>query len=142
MNNRYFQKQLEERNAELQEALDNIKTLKGMIPICINCKKVREDKAFWQDVEIYVSEHSEAQFSHSLCPDCMRELYTAQDKVIELRTQNILTVLGKFDQANLSKIAATLGESESSILNRLRLMEDAGEVKRIEEDGESFYGLP
>jgi len=60
---------------ELQEALANIKTLRGLIPICANCKKIRDDKGFWNQVEVYVSEHSEADFTHSICPECVKKLY-------------------------------------------------------------------
>jgi PAS domain S-box-containing protein len=58
--------------AELQEALGNIKTLSGLIPICANCKKIRDDKGYWQQVEVYVRDHSEARFSHGLCPECAK----------------------------------------------------------------------
>ena len=61
--------------AELQSALEEIKTLRGIIPICSFCKKIRDDQGFWSQVEVYVKEHSEADFSHSLCPDCAREHY-------------------------------------------------------------------
>ena len=57
---------------ELQEALDNIKALEGLIPICANCKKIRDDEGFWQDVEVYVRDHSEAEFSHGICPGCAK----------------------------------------------------------------------
>ena len=60
---------------ELQKALDQIKTLRGIVPICSNCKKIRDDQGFWNKVEIYISEHTEAEFSHGICPDCMRKLY-------------------------------------------------------------------
>lgn len=60
---------------ELKEALDHIKTLRGIVPICANCKKIRDDKGFWQQVEIYVHNHTEAEFSHGICPDCMVKLY-------------------------------------------------------------------
>jgi PAS domain S-box-containing protein len=60
---------------ELQESLRNIKTLKGLIPICSNCKKIRNDSGYWQQVEVYVSEHSDADFSHGLCDECAHELY-------------------------------------------------------------------
>ncbi|MCA9410446.1 MAG: response regulator [Candidatus Omnitrophica bacterium] len=55
---------------ELQDALATIKTLKGLIPICSMCKKVRDDEGFWTEVDSYLKEHSEAQISHGLCPDC------------------------------------------------------------------------
>lgn len=60
---------------ELQESLEKIRTLSGLVPICANCKKIRDDKGFWNEVEIYISQHSMAEFSHGICPDCMRELY-------------------------------------------------------------------
>jgi PAS domain S-box-containing protein len=61
--------------AELQDALSNIKSLKGMIPICSSCKKVRNDRGSWQMVEEYICEHSEADFSHGICDDCLHRLY-------------------------------------------------------------------
>ena len=59
----------------LQQALSEIKTLKGLIPICAQCKKVRDDSGYWQQVESYITDHSEAEFSHSICPDCKNKLY-------------------------------------------------------------------
>lgn len=56
--------------AELREALTNVKTLKGLIPICAWCKKIRDDKGYWQQLEAYLKEHSEAELSHGICPDC------------------------------------------------------------------------
>ena len=61
--------------SDLKKALEEIKTLKGIVPICSNCKKIRDDKGFWDQVESYVAKHTEAEFSHSICPDCTRELY-------------------------------------------------------------------
>ena len=60
---------------ELHAALDQIKTLRGIVPICMNCKKIRDDKGYWNQVEIYVRENTEAEFSHGLCPDCVPKLY-------------------------------------------------------------------
>jgi hypothetical protein len=68
--------------AELHAALDNIKTLKGMLPICSSCKKIRDDKGYWSQIEAYVSEHSEAEFTHSICPDCARKLYPEYHSVM------------------------------------------------------------
>lgn len=67
--------ELEARNRELQEALEKVKTLRGLLPICASCKKIRDDQGYWQQVEVYVREHSEAEFSHGLCPDCIKKLY-------------------------------------------------------------------
>lgn len=60
---------------KLQATLGEIKTLKGIIPICASCKKIRKDSGAWEQLEKYISEKSEAQFSHGVCPDCMRKLY-------------------------------------------------------------------
>jgi|GEM_PF-1787781 len=72
---------------ELQESLNNIKTLKGLIPICSNCKKIRNDSGYWQQLEVYVSEHSGADFSHGLCDECAHELYPQYFKNKKNRTQ-------------------------------------------------------
>lgn len=57
---------------ELRKAMDEIKTLRGLIPICAWCKKIRDDRGYWDQLEVYLSKHSEAIFSHGLCPDCSR----------------------------------------------------------------------
>lgn len=59
----------------LQEALDKVKTLTGLLPICASCKKLRDDVGYWHQVEEYVQEHTQARFSHALCPDCLKKLY-------------------------------------------------------------------
>jgi CheY-like chemotaxis protein len=66
---------LAETVKNLQDALANIKTLKGLLPICASCKKIRNDKGFWDHVETYVAEHSDANFSHGICPACIDKLY-------------------------------------------------------------------
>jgi sigma-B regulation protein RsbU (phosphoserine phosphatase) len=60
---------------ELRLALDQIKTLRGILPICANCKKIRDDQGYWSQVEVYVRDHTEAEFSHSICPECIKKLY-------------------------------------------------------------------
>jgi DNA-binding response OmpR family regulator len=60
---------------ELRAALAKIKTLSGFLPICSHCKKIRDDQGYWTQVEVYVRDHSEAEFSHGVCPDCMKKLY-------------------------------------------------------------------
>ena len=60
---------------ELQDALDKIRTLKGLLPICASCKKIRDDQGYWQEVEVYVSSHTDADFTHGICPDCAEKLY-------------------------------------------------------------------
>jgi PAS domain S-box-containing protein len=60
---------------ELQKALAEIKTLSGMLPICASCKKIRDDKGYWNKIEEYIKKHSEVEFTHSLCPKCAKKLY-------------------------------------------------------------------
>src|SRR5215472_7316079 len=60
---------------QLQEALTNIKTLQGLLPICAACKKIRDDQGYWHQVEEYISQHSGAEFTHGICPDCIRTHY-------------------------------------------------------------------
>jgi PAS domain S-box-containing protein len=60
---------------ELQDALGEIKTLQGILPICVNCKKIRDDKGYWNRLEAYLYDHSDVQLSHGICPDCMKKLY-------------------------------------------------------------------
>ncbi len=67
--------ELESSLNELREARDQVMTLSGLLPICANCKKVRDDKGYWQQIEYYVSHHSDARFSHGLCPECIEALY-------------------------------------------------------------------
>ena len=66
---------LERSQAKLREALENIKTLRGLVPICANCKMIRCDNGHWQQLEAYITDHSEAELSHSICPDCVTKLY-------------------------------------------------------------------
>ncbi|MGD9123644.1 MAG: hypothetical protein PVG60_01060 [Desulfarculaceae bacterium] len=66
---------LNQKNQDLTKALNEIKTLSGLLPICSSCKKIRDDKGYWNQVEDYVAEHTEASFSHSICPECMEQLY-------------------------------------------------------------------
>jgi len=60
---------------ELQDALTQIKTLKGLLPICASCKKIRDKEGCWLILEEYIQDHSEAQFSHGICPECAKQLY-------------------------------------------------------------------
>jgi hypothetical protein len=66
---------LEKTTERLQVALDNIKNLEGLLPMCANCKNIRDDDGYWQQVEVYIGQHSKAKFSHSICPKCAHQLY-------------------------------------------------------------------
>ncbi len=67
--------ELAKRNKDLEAALAKVKLLSGLLPICASCKKIRDDAGYWQQVEVYIKEHSEAEFSHGICPDCLKKLY-------------------------------------------------------------------
>lgn len=69
------ERELQESNVALQQALKEVKVLRGFIPICASCKKIRNDQGAWQLLEEYLYEHSEAEFSHGICSDCMERLY-------------------------------------------------------------------
>jgi hypothetical protein len=70
-----YEKDLAKLISEMQTAISKIKTLSGLLPICAACKKIRNDAGYWEQIESFIAQHSEAEFSHSICPDCARKLY-------------------------------------------------------------------
>ena len=70
-----IEEERERLNTELQDAMSKIKTLRGLIPICAGCKRIRDDKGYWNQLEQYVEDHSDASFSHGLCPECFRKFF-------------------------------------------------------------------
>ncbi len=62
-------------HTQLEHSMKEIKTLRGFLPICASCKKIRDDKGYWTQIESYISQHSEAEFSHGICPECFVKLY-------------------------------------------------------------------
>jgi len=60
---------------EKEKALMEVKKLTGLLPICASCKKIRDDKGYWNQIELYIRDRSEAEFSHGICPDCAKKLY-------------------------------------------------------------------
>lgn len=70
----------EQTIVELRSALEQIKTLQGILPMCASCKKIRDDKGYWEQVEAYISRHTDAQFSHGICPECKERLYPGLGK--------------------------------------------------------------
>ena len=64
---------------ELLQTMAEVKTLSGLLPICAKCKKIRDDKGYWTRIEKYIQQHTDAEFSHGICPDCMKELYAEFD---------------------------------------------------------------
>lgn len=127
--------------AELQTALAEVKTLSGLLPICASCKKIRDDQGYWQQVEVYLKQHSDAEFSHGFCPDCLQKLYPdIFEKSVE-RRQAILDALAARGRASLETISATVGLPESNTLNRLRSMVTAGLIIQLDIDGQILYEL-
>ena len=82
-----LQQKLAERVTELQAALSNVKQLHGMLPICSYCKRIRGDDQYWQQVEGYIADHSEAQFSHGICPACYATVSAELDDMTRSRAQ-------------------------------------------------------
>lgn len=68
-------RELTKQKAELERAMQHIRVLRGLLPICSSCKKIRNDEGAWDDLESYIHDHSEAEFSHGLCPTCVKKLY-------------------------------------------------------------------
>ena len=66
--------------ARLKNALAKVRLLSGLLPICASCKKIRDDKGYWNQIESYIRDHSEAEFSHGICPDCAKQMYSAYVK--------------------------------------------------------------
>jgi DNA-binding response OmpR family regulator len=66
---------LQEKNSELQDALTQVKLLSGLLPICSSCKKIRDNEGYWSQVESYIQQHSEATFTHGMCPECFKKYY-------------------------------------------------------------------
>ena len=82
-----LQQKLAERVAELQTALSNVKQLRGLLPICSYCKRIRGDDQYWQQVEGYIADHSEAQFSHGICPACYDTISAELDEMSRAKMQ-------------------------------------------------------
>jgi len=133
--------ELQTRNKEIEAAMAQIKTLSGLLPICSNCKKIRDDQGYWEQVEVYIAKHSDADFSHGLCPDCMKKLYPDSYEKSQQRRQEILDIL-ESGPATLAEIAAKIDLPESNTSNRLEGMVSEGQVKRRDKDGQGLYELP
>ena len=72
-------RELEDKNTKLEQALAEVHTLRGLLPICVYCKKIRDDSGYWNQVETYIEKRAQASFSHSICPDCARKHYPDMD---------------------------------------------------------------
>ncbi len=74
-----LEQKVKERTVELERKIEEVKVLSGFLPICASCKKIRDDEGYWNQIESYIAAHSEAEFSHGICPDCARKLYPELD---------------------------------------------------------------
>ncbi len=81
-------KELNVKVIQLQEALSEIKKLSGLLPICSHCKKIKDDKGYWNNLEEYIQTHSDVSFSHGLCSECSDELYGKEDWYIEMKKED------------------------------------------------------
>jgi CheY-like chemotaxis protein len=134
--------QLHTKNLELAAALAQVKKLSGLLPICASCKKIRNDLGYWQNVETYIHEHSEADFSHGICPDCMQKLYPDMYEKLESRRQDIVLALTGLQQATLEEIALAVNMPTSNTLSRLQIMLQENLVEQIQVNKQIFYRLP
>lgn len=78
---------VEQTTEVLEDTAEQVKVLSGLLPICTSCKKIRDDKGYWNQIEMYIQEHSKAEFSHSICPVCSDELYGNEDWYIKLKQE-------------------------------------------------------
>lgn len=83
-----LEERVKERTIKLENALSEIKTLRGIFPICSSCKKIRDDKGYWNQIEVYIQKHSDAEFSHGICPECSDKIYGKEDWYIEMKKED------------------------------------------------------
>ena len=76
-------RELHRKNVVLEQAMAEIKVLKGLLPICMHCKKIRDEKGYWNQLETYISQHTNSEFSHGICDDCLDKLYPDKAKLIK-----------------------------------------------------------
>ncbi len=80
--------ELEEKVNELEKTQDKLQTLSGLLPICAECKKIRDDKGYWNQIESYIQKHSQAEFSHGICPDCSEKMYGHEGWYQKMKKRN------------------------------------------------------
>ncbi len=81
------EKELKKLVYKLEKSLDEVRTLSGLLPICAKCKKIRDDKGYWTQIESYITKHSEAEFSHGICSECLDKLYGEEDWYIKSQNE-------------------------------------------------------
>ncbi len=125
--------------AELQMALVQVKQLSGLLPICASCKKIRDDRGYWQQVEVYIEKHSEVEFSHGICPDCMAKFYPNTYQKLQPGRQKILDFLGQSGPATLETLSEVTGFSLENTLTHVQLMVEENQIEQVMVDGVVLY---
>lgn len=127
--------------AGLQDALDQIKTLRGLLHTCAQCKKVRDEQGLWVALDQYVRTHTDAEFSHGLCPECTHELYPELYAMREQQKAAILDYLNRQGGSNLDAVSEAIGLSKSSMLRRLESLIQDGRVEEVQENGMPIFRM-
>ena len=125
--------------AGMQDALAQVKTLRGLLHTCAQCKKVRDEHGDWLPLDLYVRTHTDAEFSHGLCPDCTRELYPDLFVLREEQKSAILAFLSVRDGSRLDELSDAIGMSKSSLLRRLESLILEERVTEADEDGAPIF---
>ncbi len=125
----------------LKSALSEVKILKGFIPICASCKKIRNDDGYWQDVAVYLHKHSEAEFSHGVCPECVGKIYPDLQHKMAQRRHDVLQTIIRLGQATADDIAHAVNLPLNKTQNNLRIIVEEKQAEKIERDGQLFYRL-
>ncbi len=126
---------------ELQTALTAVKQLTGLLPICASCKKIRDDRGYWQQVEVYIEKHSEVEFSHGICPDCMAKLYPNTYQKLQPGRQKILEILSQSGAATLAALSEATGFSLEDILAYLQLLIEERQIESVVTGDAVIYRL-
>lgn len=83
----HYYEQLQQQKDELTRALEEVKMLSGLLPICSSCKKIRDDKGYWNQLESYIEKHSDASFSHGLCTECSDKIYGSEEWYVKMKKE-------------------------------------------------------
>ena len=105
---------------KLQGALAQMETLRGILPICSSCKKIRDDNGSWNEIEPYIRSHSQAEFSHSICPDCEEELYPEYSKRRDSATDGRCSTNNRQTPQEVTFIERRSGRERRSLWESLR----------------------
>lgn len=114
-----------------------IHSLRGILPICSLCKKIRDDQGYWSQIETYIKQHSDAHFTHGMCPDCMRQTYPDLYSNID----RISKLLAGGRRTTIEELARATNQDESSLQRILNLMLDDKTLSLVEAGGVQYYRL-